>query len=84
MSGNSIIERDFMRRYGTAYDVWGATHTCADCDECELAADEYTELEDVPREIAICLFRKEWTDGTARCADMCDGAWWPKSGDLDA
>ena len=67
----------FLHRYGTEYDTWGATHTCADCDECELAADEYPDL-DVPRAVAWCHFRAEWTDATETCAEMCEDAWWPK------
>lgn len=76
----TYLDEKFTRLYGCTYEEWGERHTCAECDECEQAADEYTELA-VPSAVALCRFRHDWTDADKPCADMCDGGnWWPKEG----
>lgn len=75
---SACYDGSFERRFGCGYEEWGERHTCAECDECELAADEYPDL-DVPRAVAMCRLRYDWTDATKPCSDMCEGAaWWPK------
>lgn len=76
----SVFDLGFIRRYGEPYDVWGATHTCAECDEFDQAAPNYYEEDAAKPYVGRCAILETWIDGRETCADVCESAWWPMFG----
>ena len=52
-------------------EKWARSHTCADCDQCVIAPDEFGNL-------GFCRFDDDYTDTTNNCYDYCNGNYFPR------